>query len=38
MNINKTKLYKNFVDIKNIANIKVMACYKELFPDHQTFY
>ena len=31
MNINKTKLYKNFIDIKNIANIKLMTCYKELF-------
>ena len=24
MNINKTKLYKNFIDIKNIANIKLL--------------
>jgi len=30
MNINKTKLYKNFIDIKNILNIKIMACYKVL--------
>ena len=30
MKINKTKLYENFVDIKNIANIKLMVCYKEL--------
>ena len=29
--INKTKLYENFIDIKNIVNIKLMACYKELF-------
>ena len=31
MKINKTKLYHNFVDINNIANIKLMICYKELF-------
>ena len=31
MNINKTKLYKNFIDIKNILNIKIMTCYKVLF-------
>ena len=30
MNINKTKLYENFIDIKNIANINLMICYKEL--------
>ena len=30
MKINKTKLYENFVDIKNTANIKLMVCYKEL--------
>ena len=29
--INKTKLLNTFVDIKNIANMKLMACYKELF-------
>ena len=29
--INKTKLYQNFIDIKNIANIKIMVCYKQLF-------
>ena len=29
--INKTKLYKNFVNIKNIANIKILNCYKNLF-------
>ena len=31
MKINKTKLYQNFIDIKNIVNIKMMACYKVLF-------
>ena len=31
MNINKTKLYKNFIDIKNILNIKIMSCYNVLF-------
>ena len=29
--IDKNKLYKNFVDIKNIANIDIMVCYKQLF-------
>ena len=31
MKINKTKLYSKFIDIKNIANIKLITCYKELF-------
>ena len=31
MNINKTKLYENFMDIKNIANIRILICYKNLF-------
>ena len=31
MKINKTKLYENFIDIKNIANIKLIFCYKVLF-------
>ena len=31
MNINKTKLYENFVDIKNIINLNILVCYKELF-------
>ncbi|MBO6244164.1 MAG: hypothetical protein J6O41_06350, partial [Clostridia bacterium] len=30
LKINKTKLYENFVDIKNIANIKMLSCYKVL--------
>ena len=30
MKINKSKLYDNFVDIKNIANIKLLRCYKQL--------
>ena len=29
--IDKTKLYKNFIDIKNIANINLLVCYKVLF-------
>ena len=33
MKINKTKLYENFIDIKNIANFKLMVCYNELFSD-----
>ena len=31
MKINKTELYKNFLDIKNIANIKILICYQRLF-------
>ena len=27
----KDKLFNNFIDIKNIANIKVMKCYKKVF-------
>ena len=29
--INTTKLYKGFVDIKNIANINLLECYDKLF-------
>ena len=29
--INKTKLYENFVNFKNIANVNLLKCYKELF-------
>ena len=31
MNIDKEKLFKNFVDIKNIANINILKCCKVLF-------
>ena len=31
MVIDKEKLYKNFIDVKNIANINLMICYKQLF-------
>ena len=31
MNIDKTKLYKNFIDINNIANIRILRCVKKLF-------
>ena len=31
MIINKTKLYNNFIDIKNIANIKILKCGSVLF-------
>ena len=31
MKIDKESLYKNFIDINNIANIKIMKCYKVLF-------
>ena len=30
MKINKTKLYQNIFDIKNVANIKILICYKLL--------
>ena len=30
MNINKEKLFGNFVKIKNIANINILKCYKKL--------
>ena len=36
--INKTKLIKNFVDIKSIANIDIIFCYKELFSKEGIFY
>ena len=29
--IDKAKIYKNFIDIKNIANINLLVCYKKLF-------
>ena len=31
MNINKTKLYENFINIKNIGNFNLLVCYKRLF-------
>ena len=31
MNINKTKLFKNFKDIKNIINFSFLKCYNKLF-------
>ena len=31
MKIERKNLYKNFIDIKNIANINLLVCYKELF-------
>ena len=31
MNINKTKLYENFINVKNIANLNLLSCYKILF-------
>ena len=29
MKINKTKLYENIIDIKNVANINILICYKK---------
>ena len=31
MKIDKSELYKNFINIKNIANINLLICYKILF-------
>ena len=31
MNINKNKLLENIKDIKNIANLNFLVCYKNLF-------
>ena len=31
MNIDKTKLLKSFIDVKNIANINLLKCYRTLF-------
>ena len=31
MNIDKDKLFKNFINIRNIANINILKCYKTLF-------
>jgi len=31
MKVNTTKLFENFIDIKNTANVKLLACYKKLF-------
>ena len=31
MNIDKKKFFENFIDIKNIANINILKCYKVLF-------
>jgi hypothetical protein len=31
ININKTKLYENFVNFRNIANVNLLKCYKVLF-------
>ena len=31
MNINMEKIYESFIDIKNIANINLLSCYRNLF-------
>ena len=31
MNIDKKKLYNNFIDLNNIANISILRCVKKLF-------
>ena len=37
MNINITKLLENFVDIKNIANFRVLRCLMKLFSKKDSF-
>ena len=31
MIFDKKKLYKNFINVKNIANMKILTCYEKLF-------
>ena len=31
LKINVSKIYENFIDIKNIVNLNLLVCYKELF-------
>ena len=31
MNIDRSKLYESFTNIKNIANLNILKCYKQLF-------
>ena len=31
MKFDEEKIFKNFIDIKNIANINILKCYKSLF-------
>ena len=38
ININKTKLIENFIDIKNIANINILICYKILLTKESLIY
>ena len=38
MTINKTKLYQNFINIKNIANFNILICYKKLFNKKSIIY
>ena len=38
MNIDKTRLYESFIDIKNIANLNILKCYKQLFSKKNIIY
>ena len=38
MHINKTKLYNNFMDIKNIANVNILKCYNNLIKKEGLLY
>ena len=38
MRINITKLYENFINIKNVANLNLLICYEELFTKEGILY
>ena len=38
MHINKTKLFNNFINIKNIANVNILICYKTLLTKDNLIY
>ena len=38
MYINKTKLYNNFINVKNIANVNILVCYKTLLKKEGLIY
>ena len=38
MNINKAKLYENFIDIEKISNVNILKCHKELFTQKGILY
>ena len=38
MHINKTNLFNNFINIKNIANVNILICYKTLLTKDNLIY